>query len=762
MLTAPAVAGTADPTATESLGTHLERTRFGSVLARPDGSLLALQGRNVRSFAADGSPDPAFTSPQAPAEGRLFPVAGGKTLALGYRKLTRLNPDGSVDRSFGRDGTVAVYGTQAVYELASGKIALVSTEVNGAKTIYAAVRVELLNQDGSAAPGKAFTAPLATPNISYAEVVAVPEISPTGDGGALVVGTNFLLKLNADGSVDLGFGKGGVMGDASGLVGGHVLADGSIETVGVAREEGGGNDLVALARYSAAGEPETSFGSDGARRFDLGGGEVQPAAASWGADGSVVVGGRIGETPGPCPEEGCREVPFLAAFDAAGELESGFAQGGVLKLSTLAGVTEGYAAEGVTAMTRRPDGSIVVAGNAPPNETTGFLAAASPQGALLPGFGEGGIAREPEPLRASQEVAGFVPLPDGGLLAAGSTDVGIAERPVLIRYGSDDRLDRSFGGGAGYLPLWTAPDSSPDGATGFATNGEEVLVGHYDTPSSHLFMAHTADGSPVASFGAEGTVDLPPETWAMQPAFAVDGDPLVLVHHRVAGPAAGEPGVVLRYRPDGTLDKGFGHGGQVTMLLGRKPVRGKAILTGPGERILVGGSLGHRFAIASLLPDGALDRHFGAGGWAVVKLPEATHYLTMSRIGRWIYVAGTIGDENAKGDLVLMRFDRNGHLDRSFGRDGRIVDPLAIWAHPVNVIPTPQGPLVVLGGGKRPLVTFTRGGKVRSRPVSGAPGFVSDVRAAVSGDELILGWVTYSRADKAEVYHLTRRPLSRP
>jgi hypothetical protein len=60
------------------------------------------------------------------------------------------------------------------------------------------------------------------------------------------------------------------------------------------------------------------------------------------------------------------------------------------------------------------------------------------------------------------------------------------------------------------------------------------------------------------------------------------------------------------------------------------------------------------------------------------------------------------------------------------------------------------------------LLTFGRDGKVRRRPAGNRPQFVSDVRAAIAGRQLILGWVTYSQVDKAQIYHLTRRPLARP
>jgi uncharacterized delta-60 repeat protein len=405
-----AIAGAAGPNVTESLGVHYEPTGFGSLLARPDGSVVALQGKRIVSFGATGAAGTELAPELKPAEATLYPAAGGKTFVLSYQKLTRLNPDGSIDKSFGTEGTVQPpYSAGAVIELGSGKIAVVSTEVGGTHTVYASVSVEILNQDGSVDEGAGYSSPLDASGVSLGGMISVPEISPTPDGGALAVCQNFLLRLNADGSVDGSFGKGGVVDDLFGQVGGHVLPDGSVETVGM---EYGSAVYPVLRRYTSTGKPDSSFGPEGTRRFDFGAGHSVVNAVSWGTDGSVVVGGGLADRE-PCPAEGCAEAPTLTAFNAAGERETGFGEGGVLRLASLAGHYDGTESGGVTAIVRRPDGSIVAAGSAPPNATTGFLAALTPQGALLPGFGEGGLVRAADERPAELHLAGFAPLPGG-------------------------------------------------------------------------------------------------------------------------------------------------------------------------------------------------------------------------------------------------------------------------------------------------------------------------------------------------------------
>jgi uncharacterized delta-60 repeat protein len=736
-----------------SLGVHYERTSIQSLVARPDGGFAALQGKTITAHLASGAPDPAVASGKTAGEARLFPAAGGKTLAVGYRKMTRFNPDGSVDRSFGGTGSIdPPSGAKAAYEFGSGQIAVIGTEVTGAKGPTASVSVTMLNADGSSAGGKGFSAQIPP----YEFAANNWEFSPLADGSALVVGPGFMFELRRDGSANRGFGDGGLL-VLPRLVGARGLADGSIEAVGTTTDNEAHSEDLALFRFGPDGKPDASFGPDGLRRFDLGG-EDQANVVSWGSDGSVVVGGRSQQS-GSCLEGECEEEPILAALTPTGELETGFGQNGVLRLTALAEPALGYASSGVTAMARSTDGSIVAAGNAPPNQSTGFIAALSTQGALLAGFGEGGILRSRDPRRASQETAGFVPLPEGGLLAAATTDVGAEELPVLIRYGSDGSLDPSFGGGSGYVVLHKEPGGRSHGVGGFAVDGSEVLTTTYASRSSRLLLNNTGDGSPVTSFGAGGAVVLPSEVLPLALGSGVAAKPLVLGTQQVSGSFSNEPGVVLRYQRDGTPDRRFGQRGRFTMRLGKQAVRGKAMLAGPGGRLYAAGSLGHRFAIAGLRPDGKLDPRFGSGGWAVVDAGDRTHFVTLGGIGNRIYLAGLTGETRGHQQVLLMRFDRRGHLDKSYGRDGRIAIPVKFGEAATQILPARHGVLVVLGGGHRPLVSVGANGKVRRQALDPGQGFVVNVRAAPAADgSLIVGWGEFDRAQRTIVSYFAHRP----
>jgi uncharacterized delta-60 repeat protein len=141
----------------------------------------------------------------------------------------------------------------------------------------------------------------------------------------------------------------------------------------------------------------------------------------------------------------------------------------------------------------------------------------------------------------------------------------------------------------------------------------------------------------------------------------------------------GRSAVLVRLKPNGALDTGFGgsragegEGGTVILDL-RNTISTIAL---QGEKIVVGGSSGRGF-VGRFNQDGSLDRSFGGGrlgGW--FNLPPRPQGKTRFRVDagveelmsgprRMLYAAGY---EN--GSFMLARLRNDGHLDRSFGEGG--------------------------------------------------------------------------------------------
>jgi uncharacterized delta-60 repeat protein len=739
----------ADGVASPSLGVNYARTSFTDVTARPDGGVVARRGPQLLSFLADGAPDPAAPPSPAP-EGETFPAAGGKTFVLSKGTLTRLDPDGTADLSFGEAGTAKVPdSTRGVVELASGKVVAVTIEGMGARDFQIYAGVTVLNADGSeeqGVPGSSQVVPQ-----DYLEW-PIREFVPTPDGGALVVADQFMLALGPDGSANASFGKDGVL-TGSHFAGARILPDGTIEAAATSYISGGEKEEPTILEYTAAGAPETSFGDKGRRGSDVPNWSAAETA-SWGADGSVILGGRTA-TGGSCTKGECVEAPALVAFDPSGNIERGFGEGGLLRLSALAGRPDGYSSSGVLSLARRPDGSIVAAGNARPNESVAFLAAFSAQGALLGSFGEGGIVPTREAVPATLRLAGLVPLAGQELLGAGYSDVGIEEHPVLVRFAADGSLDPSFGEGTGFVNL-----GGRGRVSGVALYDGRAAVVSPAYPRSHLFLARVAGGAPVSSFGSGGTALLPRGMLPEAVAFALRGEPVVVGNSQ--GPRGHQRVPILRFSSDGRLDPTFGQHGTVTLRPpGGGELKGRSIIEVPGNRMVVGALSGDRFALAGLLPDGRLDPRFGKHGWSLTPRLGQVRSLKMVRAGFFIYLAGLVTD-GKRHSIDLMRFDDEGHLDRRFGKGGIRTATTESRGDPTAVLPSTRGVVVTLERGPQPVLVFAKGGAVRQRRVAKAPTKGEDVTAAFSGRNLVVGWTPYEeRLSNSPEYHLSSTPLGR-
>jgi uncharacterized delta-60 repeat protein len=747
----------ADGVAGSNLGTLLYPAELTGVTARPDGGFVVRQGDHLDSYLADGAPDPAAPPVPVPVPvGRTFPAAGGKSYVLDRRNLTRLRPDGTADPSFGKGGTAEVpKGTVGVVELSSGKIDAITINLHVGKNPRVVLEVVILQPDGRSGARQDFTH-WVEPSASYETFREAPA---TPDGGALVVGGSFIFRLRPDGTVDKRFGGYSSSVGEEAFAGARILADGSIEAVGTRHVDGEAAG-PAVFRYTATGKPVTSFGTEGVKLIEAPDWK-QAEVASWGADGSVLLGGLFELTGEECPGEHCEGGPALAAFDSEGDPETGFGEGGLVRLSALAGPsgeTPNYRRvdTGVTALTRRPDGSIIAVGSAPPNERTGFLAALSPGGAVVSSFGAGGIVRVSEPGPSSQGVVGIAALAGGGLLAAGESDVGGGPtHPVLVRYEADGGLDRSFGAGAGFVDLASTNRSRP---TALAVGGDEALVGFGRGSGSRLLMTRTDDGSPVTTFGSGGSVDLPPEAGLRALLLEPDGDPVVLgnpggITNRTAG-------VLLRFRADGSADRTFGTDGQVR-LRGSGTRSCQSLAAAPGGGLLVGCLGDGRLVVVRLLPSDRLDPHYGGSlGRAIVPVAGFADSVKVAQVGSRTYVAGTAA-EAGHLRLALARLDSHGHLNRAFGHRGIRTATLPTRARPTAIVPTAAGVVVTLESGPRPVITFTPGGAVRREapgPTTGTRTF-GNVHATASGNRLVLGWSPSRKPVGEGTYFLSERPL---
>jgi uncharacterized delta-60 repeat protein len=350
--------------------------------------------------------------------------------------LARYNADGTLDPGFGTGGTVTTDfalnsdAGSGVTVQPDGKIVVVGVASVGGTADFALARY---NPDGTLDTGFGTVGKVTTDFTSSTDAGLGVAVQP--DGKIVVAGSTFpsptgglsdfaLIRYEADGTLDAGFGTGGkVVTDfaLSSDFGFNLILqpDGKIVVVGQAFSTTTGDDF-ALARYNPDGTLDMGFGTGGkvttdftSGSFDRGFGiAVQP-------DGKIVVAG----STFPSPTGGLFDFALIR-YEADGTLDAGFGTGG--KVVTDFALSSDFGFN----LTLEPDGKIVVVGQAGVAGTVDFaLARYNPDGTLDTGFGtEGKVTTD---FTSSFDQAVDVALQaDGRIVVAGSSENVVA----LARY----------------------------------------------------------------------------------------------------------------------------------------------------------------------------------------------------------------------------------------------------------------------------------------------------------------------------------------
>ena len=345
--------------------------------------------------------------------------------------LARYNANGSLDAGFGTNGRVISDlstsnrdHARAVAIDSNGKIVVAGYAYNGTDDDIAVARY---NANGSpdtgfGTNGKTLSG-LSGHDWAYAMALL--------DGGKILVvgdsgGDFILMRFNADGSLDTGFGTGGKA--LTDFNGGNdrahavaLQANGKIVVAGYARNNT--NTDFALARYNADGSLDTGFGTGGkAPLIHFGFGNDNAYAVAVQPDGKIVVAGAA--------NHGTPNHFALARYNADGTLDTGFGTGG--KVSTPVGDT----GAGAHAMELQANGKIVVAGYAVRGGAYVFaLARYNVNGTLDTDFDAGGTGKAFTGIGASHDRAYAMALQsDGKIVAVGKSYDGAHDDFAVARY----------------------------------------------------------------------------------------------------------------------------------------------------------------------------------------------------------------------------------------------------------------------------------------------------------------------------------------
>jgi uncharacterized delta-60 repeat protein len=676
--------------------------------------------------------------------------------------VVRLEPDGTMDTSFGTGGMVT--------------IDIGATDPNTGLPIhtYDSASGVAIQSDGE---------------IVVSGTTIVPPSNPNGYSD-----DNFAVtRLNPDGSIDTSFGTNGRSSanfpvvnpspyftstsydTATSLA---LAPDGKIVVEGSTLSDFLNEfDDFAVARFNTDGSLDSSFGTGGLVYQDLNQanpGTIDDAYALLvQTDGKIVLGGEQGPNPYGNPSPGPNWA--LLRLNLDGTNDSSFGTNGLV-LTPVPNMPQTDALSGIALQS---DSRIVAVGF---NQVTNFtggnfinsndvvLARYNTDGSLDTSFGSGGMVEVNPPVDHLSGYAVALQSSDGKIVVVGQdfTDPPFHAGFLVQRYNTDGSTDASYGSGgqtttnfdgARNEPNVVKPLVLPDGKIVVAGSTSMSLDPQCCPAGGEDFglVEYNHDGSLNTSFGTGGRVttgfgfspDL--NTVSGISLVTIDGTPKILVTGSVVDIVTTPNSAtyvynfgLARYNLDGTLDTSFGTGGEVVINVGYNGTNdpnlpylegvGGMTVQSDGKIVVVGtiyvsgqaGVFKDDFGVVRVNPDGSLDSSFGNGGIVTTDMSPSGNPGTVPSFASTVAIQPNgkivVGGEANFGDFALARYDRNGNLDRSFGTDGKVVqqDPSGFFfSGIVDMALQPDGKIVAVGSDSKnsldfAVVRFTKQGNLDS------------------------------------------------
>lgn len=272
--------------------------------------------------------------------------------------------------------------------------------------------------------------------------------------------------------------------------------------------------------------------------------------------------------------------------------------------------------------------------------------------------------------------------PDGKTVAAGYTycSTGARSRFALARYGPHGHLDPTFGGDGRVMTRFGERCASLAWAAALQTNGKIVVVGQTFCDGGRFAVArYDADGSLDATFSGDGLRTTDFSSFGDQATdVAIQPDGKIVVSGAAVLERNHARFALARYDRHGRLDPTLGADGKVTTKFGGCPANASALALQDDGKIVAAGWAGclPQFALARYTPGGRLDETFSGDGRITTLIGpcgDQANAVVVQSDGR-IVAGGWAACDEAADDtsFALARYRRSGHLDVTFGGDGKV------------------------------------------------------------------------------------------
>lgn len=214
--------------------------------------------------------------------------------------------------------------------------------------------------------------------------------------------------------------------------------------------------------------------------------------------------------------------------------------------------------------------------------------------------------------------------------------------------------------------------------------------------------AQSADGDLDTTFGDGGRVITEFSEFSGISSIALEPEGKIVVAGDAGNSGNNHDFAVARYKTDGTLDPSFGSGGKVSTDFFNGLDSAGALALQPDGKIVVAGSAyngGTNFGLARYNGDGSLDASFGSGGKVITKFGGVDYAgaLALQPDGK-IIAAGSAARPGQASSFGLVRYNRSGGLDTTFGNRGKTTTVFSNGFDEVHAIAIqPDGKIVAAG-----------------------------------------------------------------
>jgi uncharacterized delta-60 repeat protein len=401
-----------------------------------------------------------------------------------------------------------------------------------------------------------------------------------------------------------------------------VQPDNKIVAGGYVTIPGTNNVGFALARLTANGSPDASFGSNGIVKTLVGAQNSYITGLALQSNGDIVAVGMATITTATKAKGKTvtNDTFAVARYTSTGSLDSTFGSNGIVTTAVCVAPSlldpGDTGLPGAKAVAIQTDGKIVVAGGVNTGTIPNFtgdnefaIARYNVNGTLDTTFGSGGIVLTPSFGNHQDEATSLTLQANGDILVAGATynlsaqNVYTPIAMAVARYLPTGQLDSSFGSGG--IVTGVAPAGTTALANGVIVLGTgEIVMGGWSTSGTSYvatLACLTSTGQVKSNFGNSGFAISSINAKAFGIAQGPNGD---LMAPCLAYDAMNDLAVVA-FQPSGAVDTTFGINGASTVNFSNNTSRGRNIALQSDGKIVVAGSTvpsGTTLALARFLP----------------------------------------------------------------------------------------------------------------------------------------------------------------